>query len=68
MWQWGAYDGVEVCELVGIFSLDKISAKYDKYTIGLYRDNGLSVIKNSTWKNKKELTENVPGLRNSARI
>ena len=43
----GAYDEAEVCELVG-FLLDKISVKYDKNNIGLYRDNGLSVFKNST--------------------
>ena len=44
----GAYDGVEVCELVGTFLLDKISVKYDKNSIGLYRNNVLSVFKNST--------------------
>ena len=37
----GAYDGAEVCELVGTFSLDKISVEYDKNSIGLYHDNGL---------------------------
>ena len=41
------YDGAEVCELVGTFLLDKIRVKYDKNSIGLYRDNGLSVFKNS---------------------
>ena len=44
----GAYDEAEVCELVGIFSLDKISVKYEKNSIGLYHDNGSSVFKNST--------------------
>ena len=39
----GAYDGAEVCELVGTFSLDKISVKYDKNSIGLYHDHRLSV-------------------------
>ena len=53
----GAYDGAEVCELVGTFSLDKISVEYDKNGIGLYHENGLSIFKNSTWKNKKELTK-----------
>ena len=42
----GAYDGAEVCELVGTFLLDKISEKYEKNNIGLYRDDGLSVFKN----------------------
>ena len=40
---------------VNLFSLDKISVKYDENSIGLYHDNGLSVFQNSTWKNKKEL-------------
>ena len=43
----GAYDCAEVYELVEIFLLDKISVKYDKNGIGLYRNNGLSVFKNS---------------------
>ena len=37
----GAYDGAEVCELVGTFQLGKISVEYDKNSIGLYHDNGL---------------------------
>ena len=41
----GVYDGAE---LVETFSLDKFSVKYDKNSIGLYRENGLSVFKNST--------------------
>ena len=41
----GTCDGAEVYELVGTFSLDKISVKYDKNSIGSYRDNGLSVFK-----------------------
>ena len=51
----GTYDGAEVSELVGTFLLDETSVKNDKNSIGLYRDNGLSVVKNSIWKNKKEL-------------
>ena len=42
----GACDDAEVCELDGTFLLDKISEKYDKNSIGLYRDDGLSVFKN----------------------
>ena len=44
----GAYDGTEVCELVGTFPLDKVSVEYDKNSMGLHHDNGLSIIKNST--------------------
>ena len=41
-----AYDGVEVCELVGIFILYQLSPKYKKNNIGLYRDDGLALFKN----------------------
>ena len=42
----GAYDGAEVCELVGIYLLVFLSSKYLKQNIGLYRDDGLAVFKN----------------------
>ena len=50
----GAYDGAEVCELVGTFLLDKISEKYGKNSISLYRDDGLSVFKTKAALNLKE--------------
>ena len=70
----GVYNGAEVCELVETFLLDKISKKYDKNSIGLYRDDGLSVFRNKSGtqleKNKKELPKNIQGLwfRSSGRI
>ena len=66
----GAYDGVEVCELVGTFLLDKISVKYDKNSIDLYRSNGLSVFENSTLNNKKELIKDIQRIwfKNRGRI
>ena len=39
----GAYDGAEVCELVGTFLLCKISLKYKRNEIGLYCDDGLAI-------------------------
>ena len=42
----GAYDGAEVCELVGCFILSDLSSKYNKENIGLYRDDGLAIFKN----------------------
>ena len=55
----GAYDGVEVCELVGAFLLDKISKKYDKNSIGLYRDDGLSVFKNKSSTQLERIKKNL---------
>ena len=42
----GAYDGAEICELVGTFLLHKLSLKYNKNKIGLYRNDGLAIFKN----------------------
>ena len=38
-----AYDGGEVCELVGTYMLSLISEKYNKNDWGLNRDRGLKV-------------------------
>ena len=55
----GAYDGAEVCELVGTFLFEKISDICNKCDIGLYRDDGLAVFRNKSGphleKIKKEL-------------
>ena len=43
----GAYDGAEVCELVGNL-LSELSKLYEKKDIGLYRDNKMAVFKNKS--------------------
>ena len=40
----GSFDGAEICELVGLFLLNKLSSIVDKESIGLYRDDGLCVV------------------------
>ena len=42
----GCYDRAEVCELVGLFTLSKLSSEFPNDGIGLYRDDGLAVLKN----------------------
>ena len=44
----GSFDGAEVCQLVGKFLLSKLSQLVNKAEIGLYRDDGLGVLENST--------------------
>ena len=39
----GCYDGAEVCELAGIYILNKLSNIIDIGSIGLYRDDGLGI-------------------------
>ena len=42
----GAYDGAEVCKVVGNFILFQLTSKYNRNNIRLYRDDGLAVFKN----------------------
>ena len=44
----GSYDGIQICELIGIFVLSIICQKYNSKDIGLYRDDGLSVFNNTS--------------------
>ena len=44
----GAYDGAEICELVGTFLLEKISEICNEGDIGLYRDNSVAVFRNKS--------------------
>ena len=44
----GSYDRAEVCELICIFMLSLIGNKYNPSKIGLYRDDGLAVFKNTS--------------------
>ena len=41
----GSYDGAEVCQLVGAFLLSRLEPLFGKKNVGLYRDDGLSVLK-----------------------
>ena len=41
----GSYDGAEICELVGIFALSQLPERYDRNSIGLYRDDGLAAFR-----------------------
>ena len=41
----GSFDGAEICNLVGLFILNKLSAKFGNESVGLYRDDGLALLK-----------------------
>ena len=56
----GSYDGVEICELVGLFILNHLGKSFGKENIGLYRDDGLAIIQQvSTFgrQNKKRTSQ-----------
>ena len=44
----GSYDGAEVCELVGVYILCLLVNRVDKEDTGLYRDDGLIIVRNLT--------------------
>ena len=44
----GSFDGAEVCELIGLFLLNNLSEKYGKNNVGLYRDDGLILLRNAS--------------------
>ena len=45
----GSYDGAEICELVGLYILHKLTSGktliFEKENCGIYRDDGLAIIK-----------------------
>jgi len=58
----GAFDGAEVCELVGCFLLHLITRSYDKNNVGLYRDDGLAVFKNANGQQCERIKKNLQKL------
>ena len=57
----GVYHRAESCELVGLYMLNKIAKFVPAQNVGLYRDDGLMVIKKQNNKNQDRK------LRNSKR-
>ena len=44
----GSFDGAEICELVGIYILHNLFEITEKENVGLYRDDGLLILRNHT--------------------
>ena len=40
----GSLDGAEMCELVGLYLLNKIKPLLGSNSVGLYRDDGLAIV------------------------
>ena len=54
-----AYDGAEICELIGIFMLSLLGTKYDSENIGLYRDDGLSIFRNVSGPELEKIKKHI---------
>ena len=55
----GAYDGAEVCELMGTYMLNVLFKKYIKNDFGLYRDDELAVSKNKSGLQSEQVKKNI---------
>ena len=59
----GSFDGAEVCELIGLFLLNNLSEKYGKNNVGLYRDDGMVLLRNASGpqseRTRKDITREL---------
>ena len=55
----GTYDGAEVCELVGALVLSKLANSTPKGNSGLYRDDGLILMKNENRQKTDRIRKEV---------
>lgn len=55
----GCYDGAEVCEIVGSYLLNLLCEILDKEQVGLYRDDGLAVVKHLSGPQIEQKRKNI---------
>ena len=55
----GVYHGAEVWELVDTYTLNLLPTKYNKNHFGLYRDDGLTVLKNESGPQSEQVKKNI---------
>ena len=55
----GSFDGAEICELVGIHILSLLSNKLDKQSSGLYRDDGLVLLRNTSKQKTDRIRKDI---------
>ena len=55
----GCYDSAEVCELVGTFILSKLKTIININDIGLYRDDGLGILRNMSGPKMNQIRKKV---------
>ena len=55
----GSFDIAKICELVGIHILFLLSNKLDKQSTGLYRDDGLAILRNTSIRKTDWIRKNI---------
>ena len=55
----GSFDGAEICELVGLYLLHAITQLLNTNDVGLYRDDGLAVLRNNAGPQTEQLKKKL---------
>ena len=55
----GCWDGAELCELTGVFILGKLASFFGISDIGLYRDDGLTALKDTSGSEAERIKKNI---------
>ena len=58
----GSYDGAEIYVLIGVLILHQLSSLIKKTDVGLYRDDGLIVVRNMQGRSTDNLRKNIIGI------
>ena len=57
-----SYDGAEICELVGLYLLNRLSTVIERSSIGLYREDGLVAINNANSSKFERIKKDIIAL------
>ena len=57
-----SFDGVEICELVGLYIQSKLEKILPKSNVGLYRDNGMALLRNLNGQHARKVKKNIIGV------
>ena len=55
----GSFDGAEICELVGLYLLHHLAKIFGKEAFGLYRDDGLAILRNASGPDAERVRKKV---------
>ena len=58
----GSFDGAEICELVGLYIQSKLGKILPKSNFGLYRDDGLALLRNFKGQETVKVRKNIIGV------
>ena len=57
-----SFDGAEICELVGLYIQSKLEKILPKSNVGLYRDNGMALLRNLNGQHAGKVKKNIIGV------